>query len=289
MADAPAAESRTREYEFTEDDFEQIKRLIYGHAGISLSANKQDMVYSRLARRLRERGMARFSDYLHHLETGGAEEWQAFTNALTTNLTSFYRESHHFPILAEHLARRWRARHEPLSIWCCAASTGEEPYTIAITAIEAHGSFEPPVRIFATDVDTNVLAKADAGVYDIERIESVTPERQRRFFLRGTGSRAGYAKVRPELRKLVTFRQQNLLEAKWPIRGPFDAILCRNVMIYFDKDTQRRILERFVPLLRNDGLLFAGHSESFFHSADLFKLRGKTVYGLANPALAHHA
>lgn len=284
MAVAQAAERKNREYEFTPSDFERIKELIYGHAGISLSANKQDMVYSRLARRLREKGLTRFSDYLRQLESGSADDWQAFTNALTTNLTSFYREAHHFPILAEHLARRWRVSREPLSIWCCAASTGEEPYTIAITAIEALGTTEPPVRILASDVDTNVLAKADAGVYDIERVESVTPERQRRFFLRGTGSRAGSVKVRPELRKLITFRQQNLLDAKWPIRGPFDAILCRNVMIYFDKETQRTILEKFAPLLRADGLLFAGHSESFYHAADLFKLRGKTVYELAGKA-----
>lgn len=281
MGVARTAEHKAREYEFTENDFDQVKKLIYDHAGISLSANKQDMVYSRLARCLREKGMTRFSDYLRQLETGGAEEWQAFTNALTTNLTSFYREAHHFPILAHHLARRWNASREPLSIWCCAASTGEEPYTIGMTAIEALNSSEPPVRILSTDVDTNVLARADAGIYDLERIESITPERQRRFFLRGSGNRAGLAKVRPELRKLVTFKQQNLLDDKWPIRGPFDAIVCRNVMIYFDKATQRGILEKFVPLLRPDGLLFAGHSESFFHAADLFKLRGKTVYELA--------
>lgn len=146
----------------------------------------------------------------------------------------------------------------------------------------------PPVRILGTDVDTNVLATADAGIYDLERIESITPERARRFFLRGDGSHAGDVKVRPELRKLVTFRHLNLLDAKWPVRGPFDAIMCRNVMIYFDKDTQRRILEKFVPLLRSDGLLFAGHSESFLQSADLFKLRGKTVYELAAKAQVRH-
>jgi chemotaxis protein methyltransferase CheR len=282
------AERKTREYDFTEDDFEHVRKLIYEHAGISLSASKQDMVYSRLARRLREKGLTCFADYLRLLEANDAQEWQAFTNALTTNLTSFYREAHHFPILAEHLARRWREKREPLAVWCCAASTGEEPYTIAMTAIEALNTSDPPVRILATDVDTNVLAKADAGVYDLERIESITPERARRFFLRGGGHRAGYVKVRPELRKLITFRPQNLLDAQWPVRGPFDAIMCRNVMIYFDKDTQRRILEKFAPLLRSDGLLFAGHSESFFHAADLFKLRGKTVYERAGKAQARH-
>ena len=278
---APRSARDDRAFAFDDRDFRRVCRLIHDRAGIDLGPHKRDMVYSRLARCLREKGMTRFSDYLRQLETGGAEEWQAFTNALTTNLTSFYREAHHFPILAHHLARRWNASREPLSIWCCAASTGEEPYTIGMTAIEALNSSEPPVRILSTDVDTNVLARADAGIYDLERIESITPERQRRFFLRGSGNRAGLAKVRPELRKLVTFKQQNLLDDKWPIRGPFDAIVCRNVMIYFDKATQRGILEKFVPLLRPDGLLFAGHSESFFHAADLFKLRGKTVYELA--------
>ena len=285
---AKTEEYKVREYEFTERDFSQVRKLIYEHAGISLSENKQDMVYSRLSRRLREKGLSRFAEYLELLETADAEEWQAFTNALTTNLTSFYRESHHFPILAEHLALRRRAGGEPLTVWCCAASTGEEPYTIAMTAIEALKDSAPNVRILATDLDTNVLAKADAGVYDLERIEAVTAERTKRFFLRGKGANAGVVKVRPELRKLITFRQQNLLDEKWPVRGPFDAIMCRNVMIYFDKETQRQILEKFAPLLRADGLLFAGHSESFFHSAHLFKLRGKTVYELAGKAQGLH-
>ncbi|SCY07296.1 MCP methyltransferase, CheR-type [Nitrosospira sp. Nl5] len=283
-----AAERKTREYDFTNEDFERVRKLIYEHAGISLSASKQDMVYSRLARRLREKGLTRFADYLRQLEAGDTNEWQAFTNALTTNLTSFYREAHHFPILAEHLMRRRRAGGGPFTVWCCAASTGEEPYTIAMAAIEALNDSAPPVRILATDVDTNVLAKADAGIYDIERIESLAPERARRFFLRGDGSRAGNVKVRPELRKLITFGRLNLLDTQWPVRGPFDVIMCRNVMIYFDKDTQRRILEKFAPLLRSDGLLFAGHSESFLQSADLFKLRGKTVYGLAAKAQVRH-
>jgi chemotaxis protein methyltransferase CheR len=288
MNNAQAADHKTREYDFTERDFERVRRLIYEHAGISLSSGKQDMVYSRLARRLREKGVTRFADYLRLLEGNDAQEWQAFTNALTTNLTAFYREAHHFPILAEHLVRRQRATREPLSIWCCAASTGEEPYTIAMTAVEALAGSAPPVRILATDVDTNVLATAQAGVYALERIESVPEERVRRFFLRGGGARAGCVKVRDELRRLITFRPLNLLDALWQVRGPFDAIMCRNVMIYFDKPTQRRILEKFAPLLRSDGLLFAGHSESFFHAADLFKLRGKTVYELASGAQARH-
>lgn len=269
---------KAREYDFTASDFDQVRALIYQHAGISLSTSKQDMVYSRLARRLREKGLTRFSDYLRMLDRGDADEWQAFTNALTTNLTSFYREAHHFPLLAEHLAWRWRESHEPLSIWCCAASTGEEPYTMAMTAVEALDRPDPLVRIVATDVDTNVLETARAGVYTIDRITSLSSERTKRFFLRGSGSQEGMVKVVPSLRKLVAFKQLNLLDPQWPIKGPFDVIMCRNVMIYFDKATQRRILEKFAPLLRHDGLLFAGHSESFSNAADLFRLRGKTTY-----------
>lgn len=272
-----AAPTKTREYEFTARDFEAVRKLIYQHAGISLSTTKQDMVYSRLARRLRERSLTRFTDYLQLIESGNAVEQEAFINALTTNLTSFYREAHHFPILAEHLKQRWNRTREPVTVWCCAASTGEEPYTIAMTAIEALGD-NPPVRILATDVDTNVLAKAEAGIYDLDRVEAISQERTRRFFLRGEGRRAGSVKVRPELRKLITFRRLNLLDAQLPVRGPFDVIMCRNVMIYFDKDVQLQILAKFHPVLRPDGLLFAGHSESFLHAAEWFRLQGKTVY-----------
>jgi chemotaxis protein methyltransferase CheR len=284
MAIAQATTSKTREYEFTDGDFEHVRKLIYAVAGISLSTSKQDMVYSRLARRLREKNINRFADYLRLVEAGDPIEREAFINSLTTNLTSFYREAHHFPLLAEHLAKRWQATKEPVTVWCCAASTGEEPYTIAMTAVEALGASNTPVRILATDVDTNVLAKADAGVYEVERIESMPLERTKRFFLRGDGKRAGYVKVVPQLRKLITFKHLNLLDAQWQVRGPFDAIMCRNVMIYFDKDTQRKILQKFAPLLKPDGLFFAGHSESFFHAADLFKLRGKTIYELAGNA-----
>ena len=154
---------------------------------------------------------------------------------------------------------------------------------MAITAAEAFGTLNPPVKILATDLDTNVLAKAQAGIYPMERLEKMSEERLRRYFQRGSGRQAGYARVREELRNLVTFRQLNLLDDNWQLRGPLHAIMCRNVMIYFDKQTQLAILKKFVPVLRPDGLMFAGHSESFHHAANLFTLRGKTVYELANP------
>ena len=258
-----------------------MRQLIYNHAGISLNSSKQDMVYSRLARRLRATGIKSFGDYLALLERNDEKEWQAFVNSLTTNLTSFFREEYHFPILAEHVLKQ---RGRPVSLWCSASSTGEEPYSMAMTIVDAFKSFTPPVNIIASDLDTNVLDKASAGVYPIDRVEKLPEDMVRRFFTRGTGAQSGFVQVKPELRALITFRQVNLLSKDWPIRGPLDAIFCRNVMIYFDKPTQLRILERFAPLLRPDGLLFAGHSESFHHAAHLFSLRGKTVYELASAA-----
>ncbi len=265
-----------RDYVFHDADFEWVRKLIYDHAGISLANSKRDMVYSRLARRLRALRLDSFDEYLRFLTQGDGSEWESFTNALTTNLTSFFREAHHFPILADHLRSRYQGR--PLLIWCNAASTGEEPYSLAMTACEAFGTLKPPVRILASDIDTNVLAIAQAGVYNAERVDSLDPERVRKFFLRGRGANASRVRIKPELTELIRFRQLNLLAREWPIRGPLDAIFCRNVMIYFDKRTQLEILERFHPLLHGDGLLFAGHSESFPKSAHLFELMGKTVY-----------
>jgi chemotaxis protein methyltransferase CheR len=267
----------SKEFEFTARDFERVRALIHKKAGIALAESKQEMVYSRLARRLRATGIASFVSYLDQLEQGGSdEEWEAFTNALTTNLTSFFREAHHFPILAEHIKKI----KEPIEIWCSAASTGEEPYSIAMTACEAFNTLTPPVRIIATDIDTNVLNTGANGVSTIDRLDKMSPERAKRFFLRGKGAREGMVRVRPELRQMITFKQVNLLESNWGISGQFDAIFCRNVMIYFDKPTQGKILDRFAPLMKPDGLLFAGHSENFLYVTDAFKLRGKTVYEL---------
>ena len=271
-----------REFHFTAKDFARICKLIYDHAGISLNNTKEDMVYSRLAKRLRATGLHTFEAYLALLETDNVAEWEAFTNSLTTNLTSFYREAHHFPLLAEHIQKQ-KGKH-PIALWCSASSTGEEAYSMAMSMIDLFGSYTPPVKIIATDLDTSVLAKAQAGIYTLDRIEKLPAATVKRFFVMGTGTQSGYAQVRQELRDMITFRPLNLLESSWPVRGPFDAIFCRNVMIYFDKQTQYAILKKFVPLLQPDGLLFAGHSESFYHAADLFKLRSKTVYELSVPS-----
>ncbi|MBS0370418.1 MAG: chemotaxis protein CheR [Proteobacteria bacterium] len=278
-ASMPAAANPEREFQFSAADFERVRDLIYRHAGISLSPIKQDMVYSRLARRLRARGDRTFSEYLDRAQRE-PQEWETFVNSLTTNLTSFFREAHHFEILAERLKKH--KVHAPFRIWCSAASTGEEPYSLAITACEAFNSLSPPVHIVATDIDTNVLATAAKGVYGLDRVERLSRERMQRFFLKGTGTQDGNARVRPELQRLIEFRRINLLDKSWSVQGPFDALFCRNVMIYFDKPTQHGILQRFVPLLKPEGLLFAGHSESFLHSADLFRSLGRTVYERAD-------
>lgn len=272
-----------REFEYSDRDFSRVRQLIHAHAGISLSPSKCEMVYSRLARRLRNHGINRFSDYIDLLEREdrGGEEWQAFVNALTTNLTSFFREAHHFPVLEEHVRSLGRRQ---IVLWSCAASTGEEPYSMAMTMVEHFRTWDPPVKILATDLDTNVLETAAGGIYPEERVEHLSKERIKRFFMRGSGANAGFVRVREELRKLVVFRQQNLLEPAWNMRGPFDAIFCRNVLIYFDGETQTRLLERFVPLMAPNGLLFAGHSENLQRVTDLFQLRQKTVYTLSGEA-----
>ncbi|WP_020654195.1 CheR family methyltransferase [Massilia niastensis] len=270
-----------KEFDFTRRDFERVRALIYRRAGISLADSKQEMVYSRLARRLRATGIQSFERYLDDLEAGRmAAEWEAFTNALTTNLTSFFREAHHFPLLAEHLVALHRRERRTLTVWCSASSTGEEPYSIAMTACEAFDTLTPPVQVVATDIDTNVLATGANAIYPMERVDKLDPGRLRRFFLKGKGSHEGMARMRPELRQLVAFRQLNLLAEEWPLEGRFDAIFCRNVMIYFDKATQRKILSRFVPLMKPDALMFAGHSENFLYVSDALRLRGKTVYEL---------
>jgi chemotaxis protein methyltransferase CheR len=268
-----------REFDFTSGDFARVRKLIYQHAGISLSEAKTDMVYSRVGRRLRALGYDSFKVYLDALESGKLpEEWESFTNALTTNLTSFFREDHHFPILSDHLL----SLQKPIRIWCSAASTGEEPYTIAMTACEAFGTLKPPVQIIATDIDTNVLATATRGVYPYERVSKLSEKRRKDFFQKGTGQQEGSVRVKSELRQLITFSQLNLLDEHWQLGEPFDAIFCRNVMIYFDKPTQTKILSRFVPLMKPHSLLFAGHSENFLYVSNALQLLGKTVYKLKN-------
>lgn len=271
-----AATQQEREFHFTDENFRTIKALIYERAGINLSESKRDMVYSRLSRRLRANHLQTFQQYLSLLNDPDSYEQQEFVNSLTTNLTSFFREAHHFDILKQYFAEH--SHKKKFRIWCCAASTGEEPYSIAMSAIEHFDNYHPPVEILASDLDTKVLAKAHEGIYTAERVEKLSEQRLKSFFFRGKGNNAGMVKVKSELKDLIHFFNLNLLDERWPFDQPFDIIFCRNVMIYFDKPTQYKILKNFRPWLRDDGLLFAGHSESFPHASDLFRLRKHTVY-----------
>lgn len=274
-SDTGGSDVPEHEFAWTSADFSRIQSLIYQRAGISLHDGKHAMVYSRLSRRLRETGHQSFRDYLNWLESQEGAEWQEFINALTTNLTSFFRERHHFEILSEHLQSKpantaWRA-------WCSAASTGEEPYSIVMTALDAlgpNGNF----KLWASDIDSKVLATAARGTYRMEGLKGIDAAHLQRFFLRGKGANEGMLKAKPELQRMIEFLSVNLIRDDWPFREPFDIVFCRNVMIYFDVPTQRSVLEKIHRIMKPGGLFFVGHSENFNESRDLFVLRGKTVY-----------
>ncbi len=277
----PSTASDEQEFKLALPEFERVRKLIHQRAGISLHAGKQAMVYSRLSRRLRELGLSSFTSYLDLLEKSGhprgpdvPSEWQTFINSLTTNLTSFFREEHHFTALAEDLRAR---SSRPIRLWCNAASTGEEPYSLAMVVTEALGP-SAQVRLVCSDIDTQVLASAQRGVYEADA-RGLSAERLRRHFMRGTGSNAGRIRVKPELSRLIEFCTFNLMTKNWTGLGEaFDLVFCRNVMIYFDASTQREVLKRIHGQMKPGGLLYVGHSENFSDATDLFRLRGKTIY-----------
>jgi chemotaxis protein methyltransferase CheR len=266
-----------REFPFDAEHFRVISERMHRFSGIRLPEAKREMVYARLARRLRALGIASFDDYVRFLELEPAE-WEHCSNALTTNVTAFYREEHHFRALADY-ARAKQRPGEPLRVWSAGCSTGEEPYTIAMCLTQAIGAGK--FRVMASDLDTQVIAAAAEGVYPLQHVQALDAELQKRFFLRGTGRFEGRARVRPELAASIDFLRVNLMDAAWPIEPGLDAIFCRNVMIYFDKPTQLRLVERYASLLKPGGLFFAGHAESLLDQGRHFRLRGQTVYELA--------
>ena len=272
-----SAVDHTREFPFSAEHFRVITDRIYRFSGIKLPEAKREMVYARLARRLRSLGLASFDDYVRYLEAEPSE-WEHCTNALTTNVTSFFREEHHFRVLAEHAKAR-AASGGAYRVWSAGCSTGEEPYSIAMTLADTlrAGNY----HIVASDLDTQVIATARQAVYPLGTVLKLPEARQKRFFLRGTGRNDGRARVRPEIASHVEFARVNLMDAQWSVEPPFDAIFCRNVMIYFDKPTQRRLIERYARMLAPGGLFFAGHAESLLDQGRVFKLRGQTVYELA--------
>ena len=255
--------------------FGTLRDLLHAHSGIALAAHKLTMVQSRLAKRLRALGIQTYEEYLRQIEDPQSAEWPEFINALTTNLTSFFREGHHFTRLVELLKP---ASPRRIRIWSAGCSTGEEPYTLAMTLSRAFGT-ALPIQILATDLDTAVLDTAASGIYPLARIEDLDLEWKRLAFLRGTGPLQEKVRVRPELRQLIPFQQLNLLDEAWPLGNePFQAIFCRNVMIYFDKPTQRKLLRRFHDLLEPEGLMFVGHSEALLDANLGFQSLGQTIY-----------
>lgn len=263
-------------------EYEQIRGLIRQVAGISLADNKQSMVQRRLSGRLKALGMRNFSEYCDVLLAGDRSELEHFANAMTTNLTAFFRENHHFDFLANavlpKLVRASKNRDKTIRIWSAGCSTGEEPYSLAMLINETC-----PIprsidfRILATDIDSDALLHGETGVYTQERANKISQTQLRRWFERGRGGNSGYVRVKPELRRDIAFKQLNLLR-HWPMRKKFDVIFCRNVIIYFDKPTQKRLVGRFAKLLRPKGHLFLGHSESLMNVTDRFSLLGQSVY-----------
>ena len=277
---ADAASPRLREFAFHERDFQALRSLVKSLTGINLTEQKRELVYGRLTRRLRALGLKSFADY-RELLAGDERELTELCNAITTNLTAFFREPHHFQSLREQwlepLAADARATRR-VRIWSAGCSTGEEPYSIAMTVLE---TLPHPagwdVRILATDLDSEVLQRARNGAYAPERTAGLSRERLARFFIERPAGRTTVHQVTPELASLVTFKQLNLMHPL-PMKGPLDVIFCRNVVIYFDKDTQRDLFVRFSLLQRPGDLLFLGHSESLFKVCDSYGLMGKTVY-----------
>ena len=269
------------DFQLSDAEFDRIRALVREHTGISLSDTKRQLVYGRLARRLRALKFATFGEYIELLERGEPAELEEFTNAVTTNLTSFFREPHHFEYLADQalpgIVTRAGGRNR-LRVWCCAASTGEEPYSIAMVLREAQSLLAGwDVKLLATDLDSNVLAHGKAGVYTRDRFGTVAGKRVSRFFTEAGQVGDKRLSANAELQNLITFKQLNLMH-DWPMKGPFDAIFCRNVIIYFDKDTQRVLFERMAALQRPGDFLFLGHSESLYRVSDRYELIGRTIY-----------
>lgn len=268
-----------REFQYTQEDFELLRKLVNEHTGISLSDHKQEMLYSRLSRRLRALKLNSFASYYKFLQGNCGDELMQFINAITTNLTAFFREPHHFdylkneyiPYLKQHNATTRRIR-----IWSAGCASGEEPYSIAMVIKEQMPS-DWDVKILATDLDSSVLERAKAGIYSEDKLTGVPKEQLHRWFKRGTGLQSGKVHIAPELQRIIVFKQLNLIHS-WPMQGPFDMIFCRNVIIYFDKKTQTTLFERFANILDDDGRLFVGHSENLFKLTTRFHLLKQTIY-----------
>lgn len=269
-----------REFEFTTSDFSKLQKLVAEHTGIVLSDAKRNMVYGRIARRLRATSIDSFAEYLDRLQDD-EDELVNFINAVTTNLTAFFREKHHFDYLTTTgfpALEKTNAASRRIRIWSAGCSTGEEPYSLAMT-VKQYFASRPgwDVKILASDLDTNVIDHGANGIYDADRVKDLPSGILSRWFMRGKEGNQGKVRVKHELQHLIEFRQVNLLQP-WPFKGPFDLIFCRNVVIYFDMPTKIKLFSRYADILVPNGHLFIGHSESLFKVSDRFQLIGNTIY-----------
>jgi chemotaxis protein methyltransferase CheR len=269
-----------REFVFSDRQFRRLRAFVTAQTGITLSEAKKDMVYGRLSKRIRKQFGGDFEAFCNAVDAGVEDECEFLINAITTNLTAFFRERHHFDYLRQELLPsllKQNAAQKRLRIWSAGCSTGEEPYSIAMCIADMPQLADWDVKILATDLDANVVQHATDGVYDMGRVAGLDESQRKRWFYQGSGDRAGLVKVKPALKDLVTFKRLNLLHS-WPMKGPFDLIFCRNVVIYFDKATQADLFDRYANLLVPDGHLFIGHSESLYKVCDRFVSQGQTIY-----------
>jgi chemotaxis protein methyltransferase CheR len=265
----------------TDKEFRWLRDLIYAHTGIVLADHKRALMCARLARRLRHWGLTTYTEYYELLTERDPQEHELMEmiNAITTNKTDFFREPHHFQFLTENVLPQLRAQHQRrVRIWSAASSSGEEAYSIAITVCEALPIAEYDIKILASDIDTNVLERARRGVYPREAIERVSEEIRARYFLKGKGEQAGQVRVKPVLQSFVRFRHLNLIDPAWPMQGTFDVIFCRNVLIYFDKETQHRLIRHFADLIRPGGYLMLGHAEAMHGFDEILRSVGHSIY-----------
>jgi chemotaxis protein methyltransferase CheR len=276
-----AERTREREFDFRDEDFNALRQLVKKITGINLADSKRELVYGRVSRRLRVLGLSSFSDYRAVLETRDSDELSEFCDAMTTNLTSFFREAHHFDYLRdEFLLPRAADSHASrrIRLWSSACSSGEEPYSIAMTVCEALPNWRQwDIKILATDLDSHMLARAQRGVYAADRMTGVSAKRLGQFFRPSSEDGGRAFEVVQDLADLITFKPINLMHPL-PMPGPLDVIFCRNVVIYFDKDTQRDLFARIAVVQRPDDLLFLGHSETLFKVSEHYALIGKSMY-----------
>lgn len=279
-AAGPEIPDAPREFVFSDADFRSLVQLAREHAGIALSDSKRNLVYTRVSRRLRALGFTTFKQYRDHLAANSGE-MESFINAISTNLTKFFRESHHFDHFRANVVLPFlKSPHRGdgrFRVWSAGCSTGEEPYTIAaVLRHELPSGSRYDIRILATDIDTDVLGKAARGVYPVSNFESV-PRTYRDYFEPTSEGRGDNMVATEAIRSLIVFRRLNLIEP-WPFSGKFDAIFCRNVMIYFDNPTKTDLIDRFIKCLKPGGFLYIGHSESFHGAHPELELVGRTTY-----------